>query len=76
MERAADLKVDLIETLQTENGDLRTRLSEAEVKREEERRAAEEKLLLLEDARRNLSDAFQSLSAEALGRCQSFPLAK
>ena len=66
LERAAGTKDALIVKLQTENGDLRTRLSEAEVKREEERRAAEEKLLLLEDARRNLSDAFQSLSAEAL----------
>ena len=66
LERAVGEKECLIGKLQTENGDLRTRLSEAEVKREEERRAAEEKLLLLEDARRNLSDAFQSLSAEAL----------
>ena len=66
LERAAGIKDALIMKLQAENGDLRTRLSEAEVKREEERRAAEEKVLLLEDARRNLSDAFQSLSAEAL----------
>ncbi len=57
---------DLILKLQTEQGDLRTRLSEAEVKREEERRAAEEKLSFLEDARRRLSDAFGALSAEAL----------
>ncbi len=66
LERVAGTKDALIIKLQTENSDLRTRLSEAEVKREEERRSAEEKLLLLEDARRNLSDAFQSLSAEAL----------
>ena len=66
LERVVGTKDALIEKLQTENGDLRTRLSEAEVKREEERRAAEEKLVLLEDARRNLSDAFRSLSAEAL----------
>ena len=57
---------DLIRKLQAEKGDLRTRLSEAEVKREEERRSAEEKLALLEDARCRLSDAFQALSAEAL----------
>ncbi|MBA4422309.1 MAG: DNA recombination protein RmuC, partial [Syntrophus sp. (in: bacteria)] len=73
LERAVETKDDLIRTLQNESGDFRTRLSEAEVKREEERRAAEEKLALLEDARRQLSDAFQALSAEAL-RCnnQSF----
>ncbi|MHB8909168.1 MAG: DNA recombination protein RmuC [Syntrophales bacterium] len=56
----------LIVALQTERGDLRTRLSESEVKREEERRAAEEKRALLEDARCKLSDAFGALSAEAL----------
>jgi DNA recombination protein RmuC len=66
LERVAGTKDAVIEKLQAENGDLRTRLSEAEVKREEEHHVAEEKLLLLEDARRNLSDAFQSLSAEAL----------
>ncbi len=73
LERAVEAKDDLIRQLRNEGGDFRTRLSEAEVKREEERRAAEEKLALLEDARRQLSDAFQALSAEAL-RCnnQSF----
>jgi DNA recombination protein RmuC len=73
LERAIETKEDLIRKLQNESSDFRTRLSEAEVKREEERRAAEEKLALLEDARRQLSDAFQALSAEAL-RCnnQSF----
>jgi len=73
LERAVETKDGLIRELRNESGDFRTRLSEAEVKREEERRAAEEKLALLEDARRQLSDAFQALSAEAL-RCnnQSF----
>jgi DNA recombination protein RmuC len=73
LERAIETKDDLVRELRNESGDFRTRLSEAEVKREEERRAAEEKLALLEDARRQLSDAFQALSAEAL-RCnnQSF----
>jgi DNA recombination protein RmuC len=55
-----------IRDLQTENGDLRTRLAETGTQREEERKAGEEKLALLEDARRQLSDAFQALSAEAL----------
>jgi DNA recombination protein RmuC len=73
LERTIETKDDIIRELQSECGDFRTRLSETEVKREEERRAAEEKLSLLEDARRQLSDAFQALSAEAL-RCnnQSF----
>ena len=73
LERAVETKDTLIRELRNECGDFRTRLSEAEVKREEEHRAAEEKLALLEDARRQLSDAFQALSAEAL-RCnnQSF----
>ena len=73
LERAVETKDNLIRELRNECGDFRTRLSEAEVKREEEHRAAEEKLALLEDARRQLSDAFQALSAEAL-RCnnQSF----
>ncbi len=57
---------DLIQKLQAETGDLRTRLSETEAKREGEQRAAVEKLALLEDARCRLSDAFQALSAEAL----------
>ena len=73
LERAIETKDDLIRELQDESGGFRTRLSEAEVKREEEHRSAEEKLALLEDARCQLSDAFQALSAEAL-RCnnQSF----
>jgi DNA recombination protein RmuC len=73
LERAVETKNNLIRELRNESGDFRIRLSEAEVKREEERRSAAEKLALLEDARRQLSDAFQALSAEAL-RCnnQSF----
>ncbi len=46
--------------------DLRARISELETKLEEERKAADEKLSMLEDARQKLSDAFKSLSAEAL----------
>ncbi len=66
LELLAGTKDALILKLQAEKGDLRTRLSETEVKQDEERRAAEEKLALLEDARCRLSDAFQALSAEAL----------
>ena len=66
LELLVGTKDALILALQAEKGDLRTRLSEAEVKREEERRAGEEKLALLEDARCRLSDAFGALSAEAL----------
>ena len=50
LERAVETKDTLIRELRNECGDFRTRLSEAEVKREEEHRAAEEKLALLEDA--------------------------
>ena len=66
LERAVEARDGLIKEIRNESGELRMRLSEAEVKREEERRAAEEKLALLEDARRKLSDAFQVLSSEAL----------
>ncbi|MDA8124268.1 MAG: DNA recombination protein RmuC [Deltaproteobacteria bacterium] len=66
LEQAVALKEALILGLQKEAGDLRICLSETEVKQEEERHAAEEKLALIENARQNLSDAFQALSAEAL----------
>jgi DNA recombination protein RmuC len=66
LERVVATKEDVILAFQNESGNLRTRLSEAEVKREEEGRAAAEKLALLEEARRELSDAFKALSAEAL----------
>ncbi|NLV41596.1 MAG: DNA recombination protein RmuC [Candidatus Hydrogenedentes bacterium] len=45
---------------------LRERVREMETRLEEERKAAQEKLALLEDARKKLADAFQTLSAEAL----------
>lgn len=45
---------------------LRERVRETETRLEEERKAAQEKLALLEDARKKLADAFQTLSAEAL----------
>lgn len=59
-------KEALIRDLQAENSGLRTCLAETATQREEERKAGEEKLTLLEDARRQLSDAFSALSAEAL----------
>jgi DNA recombination protein RmuC len=66
LERTIAAREGLIGDLQTENGDLRTRLAETLAQREEERKAGDEKLALLEDARRQLSDAFSALSAEAL----------
>jgi DNA recombination protein RmuC len=66
LEEAAATNETLIRNLRTENGDLRIRLAELGTKREEEFRAGEEKLALLEDARRQLSDAFRTLSIEAL----------
>ena len=66
LERVVEAKEAVIRELQTENGNVCTRLSQAEVRREEENRAAEEKLALLEEARQKLADAFRSLSAEAL----------
>jgi DNA recombination protein RmuC len=66
LEGAAIAKEALLRDLQSENGDLRTRLAEIGAKREEERKAGDEKLALLEEARCQLSDAFRALSAEAL----------
>jgi DNA recombination protein RmuC len=66
MEETLRAKEALIGEIRTENGDLKTHLKETETRRQEERRTAEEKLALIEDARRQLSDAFQALSAEAL----------
>jgi DNA recombination protein RmuC len=66
LEGSVATKEALVRDLQSENGDLRTRLAEIGAKRVEECKAGEEKLALLEDARRQLSDAFRALSAEAL----------
>jgi DNA recombination protein RmuC len=66
LERTVAAKDELLRDMQSANGDLRTRLAEISTQREEERKAADAKLALLEDARRQLSDAFQALSAEAL----------
>jgi DNA recombination protein RmuC len=56
----------LIDALQKEGAALKIREAELNTTLEQERKTAGEKLAILEDARRNLSDAFQALSAEAL----------
>jgi DNA recombination protein RmuC len=66
LDRLIAARESLIQELQAEAGDLRTRLSEAETKRREEGRAAAEKLALLDEARQKLSDTFRAVSAEAL----------
>jgi DNA recombination protein RmuC len=62
-ERDAALRAaqDNLASLQARDAELLARL-------EAERKASAEKLELLQDARRNLSDAFQALSADALSR--------
>ena len=55
-----------IEELQQVNSAKASTISELETRMEAERRAAEEKLALLEDARAKLTEAFKSLSADAL----------
>jgi DNA recombination protein RmuC len=65
LEKAIAMKEVLILDLQAENSGLRTCLAQTATQREEERKAGDEKLALLEDARRQLSDAFSALSAEA-----------
>ncbi len=55
-----------IEELQQNISKKSETISELETRIEEERKAAEEKLALLNDAQAKLSDAFKSLSAEAL----------
>ena len=55
-----------IEELQQANSTKATAISELETRIEEERKAAAEKLALLEDARVKLTEAFKSLSADAL----------
>ncbi len=55
-----------ISALLNEKSGLKTQLAELDTRLNEERKAAEEKLALLNDAQNKLSDAFKSLSAEAL----------
>lgn len=55
-----------MEEILREKGLLESRLAEVQARMEEERKAAQEKIELLHDAQQKLSDAFKSLSAEAL----------
>jgi DNA recombination protein RmuC len=57
---------DQIEELQRLNSNKQSAIAELETRIEAERKAAEEKLALLEDAREKLTEAFKSLSADAL----------
>jgi DNA recombination protein RmuC len=66
MESAILLKEKRLAEIQTENADLKAKLSELETRLVEERKAGEEKLKLLDEARQKLSDAFKALSSDAL----------
>jgi len=66
MESAILLKEKRLTEIQTENADLRAKLSEIETRLVEERKAGEEKLKLLDEAREKMSDAFKALSSDAL----------
>jgi DNA recombination protein RmuC len=59
-------KEALVDRLSSEMTALKQALSEARTRLEEEQKAAVEKMALLEDARKNLSDAFKALSSDAL----------
>jgi DNA recombination protein RmuC len=59
-------KEERIEQLQSQNSTRAETISEMQARMEEERKAAEEKLALLDEAQTKLSDAFKSLSSEAL----------
>lgn len=62
-----------IAELGTANADLTSQCARLETTLDKERESAAEKLSLIEDARKQLSDAFKALSAEALkGNNQSF----
>lgn len=64
-EQVQSLEKKLADRTQQAN-DAELRLREAETRRQEERQATEEKLRLVEEAKKNLLDAFKSLSADAL----------
>jgi DNA recombination protein RmuC len=55
-----------LSVLRSENEILKTTLAELQTKSDEERKATNEKLALIDEAKKNLSDAFKALSAEAL----------
>lgn len=66
LRRQSDERQARADALQRENANLNARISELGAQLEHERRAAAEKLALLNEAQAKLSDAFKSLSAEAL----------
>ncbi len=61
-----DREVAQGEQLRTENAGKLAMMSALQTRLEEERKAAQQKLGLLDDAQRQLSDAFKALSADAL----------
>jgi len=66
LEAAVAARDERLETCHRELSTLRARVSELETRLEAEQARAQEKLALLDDARRQLTDAFRSLSSEAL----------
>jgi len=68
LEAIIRMRDDALEELRTRLSAAETGAASARTELEKEREAAAEKLALLEDARRNLAETFQALSAEALRR--------
>ena len=66
LESSLATKETRIAELHTDNADLKVKISETETRLAEERKDTEEKLRLLDEARQKLSDAFKSLSVDAL----------
>ncbi|HBH88243.1 MAG TPA: DNA recombination protein RmuC [Syntrophaceae bacterium] len=66
LESSLAKKETRIAELHTDNADLKVKISETETRLAEERKDTEEKLRLLDEARQKLSDAFKSLSVDAL----------
>jgi DNA recombination protein RmuC len=66
LEAHLEQRENRVEALQDERTALTSRLSETEMAMKKEQKAAAEKLALLDEAQTKLSDAFQSLSAQAL----------
>ncbi|MGH9339940.1 MAG: DNA recombination protein RmuC [Acidobacteriota bacterium] len=66
LESLLEAKSAAADDLQRQVGNLRETLSKVQTQLEEERAAAKEKLSLLEDARKQLREAFQALAAETL----------
>ncbi len=66
LEASIKEKDEEIKSLNENNARLREKISELQVTLEEERKAAMDKLNLLNDAQKELTDAFKALSSEAL----------